>query len=111
MVDNAKPSHGVTIHYTVTVSNAGPDNATNVVVNDALPAGLRFVSAAPSIGTYSTSTGMWMIGPLASGATANVVLTATVNSGTDGQTITNTANVHGSELDLHLANNVSSASL
>ena len=38
--------------FTVTASNAGPDDATAVEVTDVLPAGLTFVSATPSQGTY-----------------------------------------------------------
>ena len=47
-VSNRAPNVGDTITFTVTLTNKGPDSATNVGVFDQLPAGLSFVSAIPS---------------------------------------------------------------
>ena len=55
---------GDTITYTVTVRDAGPSAATGVAVQDLLPAGLTFVSATPSRGSYNSGTGTWTIGNL-----------------------------------------------
>ncbi len=41
---------GTNITYTLTVTNNGPSNAQNVVVTDALPTGVTFVSASGSSG-------------------------------------------------------------
>ncbi|MDO5836176.1 MAG: DUF11 domain-containing protein [Methanobacterium sp.] len=46
-----KANVGDEITFTITVHNAGPDNATNVVITDVLPLGLDFVSASDG-GTY-----------------------------------------------------------
>lgn len=47
---------GGTVNFTIKVSNAGPYSATNVVIQDALPKGFKFVSATPSpASTDSTS--------------------------------------------------------
>jgi uncharacterized repeat protein (TIGR01451 family) len=78
------------VTFTITVANAGPDQATGVVVTDLLPAGLTYVSDTPSVGTYDDSTGLWTIGAIDSGTDATLTIVATV-SGT--LPITNTAEV------------------
>ncbi len=45
-VDNLTPNVGDNLTYTIKVTNAGPDAATNVEVTDILPAGLQFVSSS-----------------------------------------------------------------
>ena len=44
----ANTTAGSNIVYTIVVGNVGPDDAANVVMNDALPAGLTFVSRTDS---------------------------------------------------------------
>ena len=61
-VDNPTPNVGDTITYTITLTNNGPDAATGVTVTDLLPAGLTFVSASPSQGSYNPTTGLWTVG-------------------------------------------------
>src|SRR6185295_8196582 len=78
-VDNASPGMGSNVVFTVTATNNGPSDATGVAVNDLLPVGLAFVSATPSTGSYSNTTGVWTIGSLANGASATLTITATVN--------------------------------
>jgi uncharacterized repeat protein (TIGR01451 family) len=79
-VNNATPNLGQNVTFTITVSNAGPSNATNVVVKDLLPAGLAFVSATPSQGGYVSGTGIWTVGSINNGASANIQITATVTT-------------------------------
>ena len=54
--------------FTITLTNAGPDTATGVQVTDLLPAGLTFVSATPSQGTYNPATGVWTVGTVTTAA-------------------------------------------
>jgi uncharacterized repeat protein (TIGR01451 family) len=93
-VNNPNPIQGQNVTFTLTLSNAGPSNATNVAVTDLLPAGLSFVSATPSAGTYTSGTGVWSVASLASGTSATLQIVALVaNTGT----ITNTAEVTASD--------------
>ena len=54
--------------FTVVVTNHGPARVTGLVVQDLLPAGLSFVSASASLGSYAEATGAWTIGTLLNGA-------------------------------------------
>ena len=90
-VSNATPNVGGQTQFTVSVQNNGPDDASNVSVTDQLPTGLTFVSALPSTGVYDNVTGIWSVGTLANGGSATLTITASVDAGTDGQTLTNTA--------------------
>ena len=79
-VNNSTPTIGTNVTFTITITNAtGFSPATGVTVNDVLPAGLTFVSATPGAGTsYDNGTGVWNVGALASGASKNLAITATV---------------------------------
>jgi uncharacterized repeat protein (TIGR01451 family) len=87
-VNNANPAVSTNVTFTITAQNLGADPATSVVVTDVLPAGLTFVSASPSQGTYTAGSGLWNLGALAFGATATLQITATVTGSTP---VTNTA--------------------
>jgi uncharacterized repeat protein (TIGR01451 family) len=91
-VDQSAPATGVTIHYTLTVSDGGPSNSSAVVASDMLPTGLTFNSASSSEGSYASSTGIWTIGTIPNGHQATLVITATVTAAT-GTIITNTGTV------------------
>jgi uncharacterized repeat protein (TIGR01451 family) len=87
----ATPNVGQNVTFTVTVANAaGRDNATGVQVTDVLPSGLTFVSSTPSQGSYDNTTGVWTVGNVNAGASANLQIVATV---TTSGTKTNTAEV------------------
>lgn len=79
-VDNATPNVGTNVTFTVSASNAGPDSATNVTVADQLPAGMTFASSAPSQGTYSSATGVWTVGTIASAGSATLQIVASVDT-------------------------------
>jgi uncharacterized repeat protein (TIGR01451 family) len=92
------------ITYTLTVSNAGPDTATNVVVTDTFPPELSYVSN--TCGGTGTSPWTWNVGSLANGA--NAVCNITLSVVTPGP-VSNTASVTATELDTTPANNASTA--
>jgi uncharacterized repeat protein (TIGR01451 family) len=104
-VTNATPNLGDTITFTATVSNAGPSPATGVSVQDKLPTGLTFVSATPSQGTYSSSTGVWAGGTMLSGASQTLTIQAKVASPAP---LTDTATGSSNATDPNSANNTAS---
>ncbi len=68
------------ITYSITVSNTGTATATALVIDDALPAGVDFVSATGG-GTYDSLSGevSWTIASLSAGGSATVALTVETN--------------------------------
>ncbi len=96
-VDKAAAGEGSTVTFTITVDNLGPSDTTGVTVSDLLPAGLTYVAATPSQGSYTSGTGAWAVGALDDGATATLLLSATVDPGTMGMVLTNAAQVTASD--------------
>ncbi len=68
---------GGPVVFTITATNLGPSDAASVSVSDPLPAGFAFVSAAPSVGTFTTPN--WSVGTLTSGSSATLLMNTTVN--------------------------------
>ena len=93
-VDNPTPNVGENVIFTIDVSNAGPDGATGVSILDALPSGLTFVSASPTVGTYNSSSGVWTLGTLTEFTSTQMQLVARVDS---NDVKTNTAQVSASD--------------
>ena len=97
---------GETLTYTVTVHNAGPHLAPNVVVTDTLPGGLTLVSTAgcaeDPAGVPSCS-----LGTIPVGGSAQYTITTTVNVGGTAA-VTNQATVAANRADPDGANNTAS---
>ena len=96
---------GGNLVYTVTVTNDGPYDASNVVLTDNLPAEVTFVSGTfGTSGTCSESSGIATcnLGTLTNGASVTATLTV---SATVGGTISNQASVTSNTPDPDSSNN------
>lgn len=89
--DNATPKTGDTITYTITLTNIGPGEATNVLLTNTFSAGsLTLTNNTASSGTYNPDTNIWNVGNLANSTTATLTLKAKIIAPT-GTTFTNIA--------------------
>ena len=88
---NSNPLEGDTVTFQIVVDNNGAAQATNVSLNDLLPAGLTATvnNGSVSQGSYDAATGIWTVGTLATGGSATLTLEGTVDVGEGGNTITN----------------------
>ena len=86
-VSDATPNVGDTITFTVTLNDNGPATATNVSVQDLLPAGLTFVSDNPSQGSYEDTTGIWDVGTILDTESETLEIVATVHTNCCGANI------------------------
>jgi uncharacterized repeat protein (TIGR01451 family) len=95
---------GSNVTYTITVTNNGPDNATDVELTDILPAAAPLVSVTPSVGSCAgTDTIVCDLGSLTNGA--SVTVTIVVGTTAVG-TLTNTASVTHAETDTDPSNDL-----
>jgi uncharacterized repeat protein (TIGR01451 family) len=99
---------GGSITYQIAVSNAGPADATNVTVNDPLPAGESLVSATPSQGSCAGAV-TCNLGTILTGGSATVTIVVKVTAAS-GAILTNTAAVSADQPDPNPANNSSTTS-
>ncbi|MBK9654839.1 MAG: IPTL-CTERM sorting domain-containing protein [Rhodanobacteraceae bacterium] len=106
---------GSNFSYTVTVTNAGPQPAANVVWNDTLPTAVRFVSMANVAGWTCTTPAAGSSGAIScsnpSQAVGSAVFTVVANlaASTPAAAIANTATVTTTSIDSNPANNSATA--
>ena len=111
-VDNVHPNEGDAVTYTLAVSNAGPTNATGILVLEPLTNGLTYVSHLAGQGVYDSMTGVWTVGAIDVGATAELQISATVDAGTAGSVLTNRSWISGADMaDLLPADNTAMATV
>src|SRR5262249_47333212 len=79
-VDDPTRTVGHTVIYTLTLTTAGPNTATDVVVADPLPAGLASLPAAELVGTYDSATGVWTVGTVTTATPQTLLVRARVVS-------------------------------
>jgi len=105
-----EPSEGESVQFRLTVYNAGPQEATGVVVTDTLPSGITWTGTTVSQGTWdfdeANNLWTWQVGDLELYETATATLEGTVASGSG---ISNTAEVWGTEDDPHPEDNTATA--
>lgn len=104
---------GGQITYQVVASNAGPDDATNVVVSDPIPANTTFVNASVSQGSVSFdgTTITASFGTIIPFESAGLTLTVSIDSDTPrGTMISNTATATADTPDPDPDNNQATAS-
>jgi uncharacterized repeat protein (TIGR01451 family) len=79
VVSPTSVNSGDTATYTLTVTNNGPGNATGVEVTDQLPTGVTYSSHNASQGTFTSGTGIWVVGDLANGVSATLSIEVSVD--------------------------------
>ena len=91
---------GTSVAYTLNVTNYGPAAATNILVSDAFPPGVTFVSSTASVGIVANSPGQitWSFDSLAVGASASLLF---VLEPTVAGSVTNSAAVSAASNDLN----------
>jgi uncharacterized repeat protein (TIGR01451 family) len=101
---------GGDLFYTLTVTNRGPDRATDVVVTDTLPAGVNFIVATDDCTQGPPATLTCRLGDLANGQTVSFVVKVRVKADpvifvSGATTITNSATVTSTQFDPDDTNN------
>ena len=125
--DNLAPGDNVT--FRIDAGNSGQGKAPDVKVAEAFPAGTTFVSAESHLCTSGYTSGVpgecstggaagtfdgttWKLGDMLAGQHASLYVTVTLDEGTDGKTLENTASfVNPPEYDQNPDNNIAKASI
>ena len=109
--DPVQPAAGADVTYTVTITNTGPSTARDVVLADALPAGLTLISVDPPTCTGAPQLSC-PIGDLDPGGTATVTVVMNIPSNFDLATgAVNTASVTSPTPDPAAGNNTATATV
>ena len=100
LVNNSSPYYNDLVKWTLIISNKGPDKATNITVEDALPQGLIFINCTGTRGFYED--GVWTMCCLENGEVETLEIICRVNK--TGELV-NIAAIHADEYDYDLDNN------
>ena len=106
--NQANPPKGSATTFTVTVTNNGPQDATNVTVTNPIPAGTTSMSWTSSIGTSGTGALNTVLPLLATGATITYTITVQIPGNFSG-TLSSTASATSVVPDPNAANSTATA--
>jgi uncharacterized repeat protein (TIGR01451 family) len=85
------PGEGDAVTFTLRVDNLGADSASGVELDLPLVPGLSYTSHGAGQGSYLPGSGRWQLGTLPMGAAATLTVEATLDAGTSGSLILQTA--------------------
>ena len=102
---------GETLTYTLTVSNAGPSAAQDVLIYDSLPAALLDAEFSVDGGSFAPWTSPYQARTLLSGATTVLTIRGTISPSVLSGTLTNMATVSSSTPDPNPNNNTDSVTV
>jgi CSLREA domain-containing protein/uncharacterized repeat protein (TIGR01451 family) len=91
--DHTSGFPGDPLTITLTLSNAGPQPATGIIITDKLPLGITADSITPSQGSYNSATGIWMVGNLNANQRATLTISGSMNNTAVLVPLTNTASL------------------
>lgn len=110
--DTDAPCMGNPVAYTIDITNNGPTDATNVVVNAALPDGFYYFDHQAQRGTYYPAGGNWQVPNLSYNETISLTITGTVNYSAGGRAIEAYASVRSNnQKESDFSNNSASKSI
>ncbi|NCA71969.1 MAG: DUF11 domain-containing protein, partial [Sphingobacteriia bacterium] len=101
---------GTQVEFLITYFNRGPSDATNFIVEDAVPAGLTDVEASFCNQAFVPWTTPRNVGTVVAGGECRIVIRGTLAAGVEGE-LTNTAVVSSDLSDPDTSNNEDSASV
>ena len=96
------------VKWTINVLNNGPCDAHGVLVTDALPSGIKYVSYNASKGFYDEKRGIWTIDNLTIGESITLDLYCIA---LEEGLFTNEVNVTCNETDINLSNNYANSTV
>ena len=112
LVDKPAPAEGDTIFTLIQIQNNGPSDPSHIQVQSLLPEGLTYVGHLASSGTYTSGTGDWVLDELLVGEMAALGIQATVDYGTGGQILVQSAAIVAqTPVDLDNSDNQASAEI
>ena len=92
-VNNLNPNPGDVVTFSITLSNAGPNLATNILVQDIIPNGYSNISFVSHSGTFVGNNLEWTVLSLPNGSSVVLTYQATVESPITGVNFTNVAQI------------------